>query len=181
MSDPIEPWLRGPLSDVNPLLCPLLYSFQQASEDLRKWTEGLSTEQVWARPHGLASLGFQIRHIGGSVERLMTYVFGGQLSERQMNDLATQMDPGATLDELLAQMEQRFAAAAAEVSHYRSRDARSAAPGRPQASADNCGWLTHSHRGAYATPRRPSYRHRENSTNLKAVSHCYLASARDSM
>ena len=115
MSDPIEPWLRGPLADIHPLLCPLLYSFQQASEDLRKWTEGLSTEQVWARPHGLAPLGFQIRHIGGSVERLMTYVFGGQLSERQMNDLATQMDPGATLDELLVQMEQRFAAAAAKV------------------------------------------------------------------
>jgi hypothetical protein len=115
MSDPIEPWLRGPLADIHPLLCPLLYSFQQASEDLRKWTEGLSTEQVWARPHALAPLGFQIRHIGGSVERLMTYVFGGQLSERQMNDLATQMDPGATLDELLVQMEQRFAAAAAKV------------------------------------------------------------------
>jgi len=115
MSDPIEPWLRGPLADIHPLLSPLLYSFQQASEDLRKWTEGLSTEQVWARPHGLAPLGFQIRHIGGSVERLMTYVFGGQLSERQMNDLATQMDPGATLDELLVQMEQRFAAAAAKV------------------------------------------------------------------
>ena len=116
MSDPIEPWLRGPLADVHPLLCPLLYSFQQANEDLRKWTEGLSIEQVWARPHGLAPLGFQIRHIGGSVERLMTYVFGGQLSESQMNDLATQMDPGATLDELLAQMEERFAAAAAKVS-----------------------------------------------------------------
>jgi DinB family protein len=115
MSDPIEPWLRGPLAGVNPLLCPLIYSFQQASEDLRKWTEGLSTEQVWARPHGLAPLGFQIRHIGGSVERLMTYVMGGQLNERQMNDLATQMDPGATLDELLAQMEQRFADAEAKV------------------------------------------------------------------
>ena len=115
MSDPIEPWLRGPLEGVDPLLCPLIYSFQQASEDLRKWTEGLTTEQVWARPHGLAPLGFQIRHIGGSVERLMTYVFGGQLSEKQMHDLATQMDPGASLDELLAEMERRFAAAEAKV------------------------------------------------------------------
>jgi DinB family protein len=115
MSDPIEPWLRGPLAGVHPLLCPLIYSFQQASEDLRKWTEGLTTEQVWARPHGLAPLGFQIRHIGGSVERLMTYVFGGQLSERQMNDLANQMEAGAGLDELLAQMERRFADAEAKV------------------------------------------------------------------
>jgi len=115
MSDPIEPWLRGPLEGVHPLLSPLLYSFQQASEDLRKWTDGLTTDQVWTRPHGLAPLGFQIRHIGGSVERLMTYVFGGQLSEQQMQDLATQMDPGATLQQLLSQMEQRFAAAEAKV------------------------------------------------------------------
>jgi len=115
MSEHIEPWLRGPLAGVNPLLAPLLYSFEQASEDLRKWTEGLSTEQVWARPHGLAPVGFQIRHIGGSVERLMTYVLGGQLSEQQMTDLSTQMSPGATLEELLAQMDARFAAAEAKV------------------------------------------------------------------
>lgn len=111
----IEPWLRGPLAGVHPKLAPLLYSFQQAREDLRHWTGGLSPEQVWARPCGLAPVGFQIRHIGGSVERLMVYVMGGQLSEQQMADLAAQMDPGATLAELLERMEERFAAAEAKV------------------------------------------------------------------
>ena len=44
-----EPWLRGPLENIHPLLAPLLFSFQQAREDLRKWTEGISLEQLWAR------------------------------------------------------------------------------------------------------------------------------------
>ena len=115
MSDYIEPWLRGALPGVDPRLAPLLYSLQHAREDLRKWTEGLRDEQIWARPHGLAPLGFQIRHIAGSVERLMVYVLGGQLSEPQMAELGHQMDPGATLAELLAQMDQRFCAAEAKV------------------------------------------------------------------
>ncbi|MGI8744156.1 MAG: hypothetical protein ACR2NN_16600 [Bryobacteraceae bacterium] len=29
-----EPWLRGPTEGVSPVLVPVLYSFQQAREDL---------------------------------------------------------------------------------------------------------------------------------------------------
>jgi hypothetical protein len=36
--DPLpEPWMRGPIAAVDPLLAPVLYSFQQAREDLRRW------------------------------------------------------------------------------------------------------------------------------------------------
>ena len=31
-----EPWLRGPISGVHPLLAPILYAFQQAREDLEE-------------------------------------------------------------------------------------------------------------------------------------------------
>ena len=115
MSGLPEPWLRGPKPGVHPLLAPILYSFQQAREDLRRWTDGLSTDQVWTSPHGLASVGFQIRHIGGSVERLMTYLTGRQLTTVQLAELKGEMTPGGSLAELLDQMDQKLAAAEAIV------------------------------------------------------------------
>jgi uncharacterized damage-inducible protein DinB len=97
-----EPWMRGPIPDVSPLLAPVLYSFQQAREDLARFTEGLSTEQIWARPHGFGPVGFHLRHIAGSVERLMTYVEGRQLNPEQLAALSAEMEPGPTRDELLS-------------------------------------------------------------------------------
>src|ERR1700722_314567 len=101
-----EPWLRGPLPDVHPLLGPALYSFQQTREDLARHTEGLTTAQVWAQPHGLAPLGFHIRHIAGSVDRLITYIESRELNQAQMAALAEEMQPEASLSELLAHLDQ---------------------------------------------------------------------------
>jgi len=113
--NPIEPWLRGPVPGVHRLLAPLIYSLQHAREDLEKWTEGLTDDQVWARPLGLAPIGFQIRHIGGSVERLMVYVTGGQLTDEQLAEVSAQMDPGESLAQVLARCNERLSAAEAKV------------------------------------------------------------------
>lgn len=109
----IEPWMRGPLEGVQTLAQPLLFSFQHAREDLAQWTNGFTTGQVWATPFGLGPVGFHVRHAGGSVERLMVYLQGGQLSGAQMTDLKSEMTPGASLEELLAQLDARFKAAEA--------------------------------------------------------------------
>ncbi len=69
-----EAWMRGPIAGVDPLVAPVLYTFQQAREDLRCWTERLSPEQVWAKPYGFSSVGFHMRHIAGSTGRLMSYL-----------------------------------------------------------------------------------------------------------
>lgn len=111
MSAREEPWLRGPLEGVSPFVAPLLYSFQMAREDLARHTEGLSAEQLWARPAGAAPVGFHIRHIGGSVERLMVYAQGGQLREEQLAALRDEMTPGATREELLAELDRALSAA----------------------------------------------------------------------
>ena len=79
--------MRGPLPGVDTFLAPLLYSFQMAREDLAKYTAGLTTEQIWATPHGFGSLGFHLRHIAGSTDRLMTYVTGGQLSKEVVESM----------------------------------------------------------------------------------------------
>lgn len=103
-----EPWLRGPLVGVHPLIAPSLYGFQQAREDLAKHTEGLTTEQIWATPHGFGSVGFHLRHIAGSVDRLSAYLRGEQLSPTQMEFLAREHEPGAAREELLAEMDAAF-------------------------------------------------------------------------
>lgn len=100
-----EPWLRGILPGVHLLVAPALYGFQQTREDLAMHTEGLTAAQVWARPHGLAPLGFHIRHIAGSVDRLTTYLEGRELDEAQMAALAAEMRADATLGELLAELD----------------------------------------------------------------------------
>jgi hypothetical protein len=100
-----EPWLRGPLSDVHPLLAPTLHSFAQVREDLAHWTEGLTEAEIWSRPHGLAPVGFHLRHIAGSVERLTAYIRGEQLTPKQLEAIPQEGDPSpgrsTSLDELL--------------------------------------------------------------------------------
>ncbi len=101
--------MRGPIAGVPAVLAPLLFSFQQAREDLRRHTEGLSIEQLWARPHGFGSVGFHLRHVAGSTERLMTYLQGRTLTQAQLAAMQTEHEPdGAGRDELLARLERTF-------------------------------------------------------------------------
>ena len=106
-----EPWLRGPLPGISPMVAPVLYSFQQAREDLAHHTDGLTDDQTWARPFGLAPVGFHLLHIAGSVDRLTTYLRGEQLSEAQIAALGRELVPGESLGNLLAQVNESLAQA----------------------------------------------------------------------
>jgi uncharacterized damage-inducible protein DinB len=92
------------LEAVHPLVAPTLYAYAQAREDLAYWTKELNEAQIWARPHGLAPVGFQLRHIAGSVERLTTYLRGQQLTPRQLEAIQHEMEPGGGRAELLRVM-----------------------------------------------------------------------------
>ena len=104
----VEPWMRGPIKGVDPLIAPVLYAFDNAREDLAKWTQGLTSEQIWARPHGFGSVGFHLRHLAGAADRLLTYAEGRQLSPEQLAFLKAEHEPGVTREELLAAMDQSF-------------------------------------------------------------------------
>jgi hypothetical protein len=91
--DLVEPWLRGPLAGVHPLVAPTLYAYAQTREDLARWTQGLTDAEIWSRPHGLAPVGFQLRHIAGSVGRLTTYLRGEKLTPEQLEAIHREMDP----------------------------------------------------------------------------------------
>ncbi len=100
ISSPLEePWLRGPIPGVDPLTAPVLYAFQQAREDLSRYTEGLSVEQIWA-----SGVGFHIRHISRSTDRLITYLQGQPLAAGQVGE----GEPGASRQELLSEMNSVF-------------------------------------------------------------------------
>jgi uncharacterized damage-inducible protein DinB len=103
-----EAWLRGPIEGVPPHLMPVFHSFAMVREDLARYTEGLTTEDVWRRTGTLPSLGFHLRHIARSVDRLVTYLCGEQLSEAQTAALKQESDPGATLAELLADIDAKL-------------------------------------------------------------------------
>ncbi|MCC7342038.1 MAG: DinB family protein [Bryobacterales bacterium] len=90
----VEAWLRGPIEGVHPLVAPLLMSFEMAREDLANATSGLSADQIWRRVDGVPTLGFQLRHIAGSVDRLGTYLRGESLSAEQMAVLRDEKNPG---------------------------------------------------------------------------------------
>jgi uncharacterized damage-inducible protein DinB len=91
------------LPAVDPLTAPVLFALQQAREDLEKYTSGLSMDQIWA-----ASLGFHLRHIARSTDRLLTYAEGRQLSAEQMQALEDEKNPGATREQLLAEINSSF-------------------------------------------------------------------------
>ena len=107
MSAP-EPWLRGPIEGVPAHLMPVFHSFAMVREDLVHYTEGLTTDDVWRRTGALPSLGFHLRHIAHSVDRLVTYLCGEQLSEAQIATLKQEADPGATLAELLTDIDAKL-------------------------------------------------------------------------
>ncbi len=79
---------------------PVFFSFSLVREDLAKYTAELSREQVW-RKIGNASLGFHLKHLAGSVDRLATYLIGGQLSEEQLLYLRREAEGREDIHELL--------------------------------------------------------------------------------
>jgi uncharacterized damage-inducible protein DinB len=59
---------------------------------------GLAPEQIWARPSGIASAGFHVRHAAGSLDRLFTYARGEALSPAQQAALVIEGQPDLAAD-----------------------------------------------------------------------------------
>ena len=93
MSQP-EAWLRVPLKGVAPMLMSAAHALVQASEDLTHAASGLTAEALWLKPGGAASVGFHLRHVAGSIDRLLTYARGERLSEPQRQAMALEQEPG---------------------------------------------------------------------------------------
>jgi uncharacterized damage-inducible protein DinB len=93
----------------------VLHAFDLALDDIAKWTEGLSDLEAHAQPLGLPSVGFHLRHIARSTDRLLTYAEGGQLSPDQLTRLKAEQTGAETLAELLTEVEAALGNAAERV------------------------------------------------------------------
>jgi uncharacterized damage-inducible protein DinB len=100
-----EPWLRGTLNEVPAVPRAVLHALQLAEEDLTKWCSSLSQEQLNARPGEVASVAFQIRHIARSIDRLLTYAEGQQLSDSQMAAMRAELAGDATSEEIFGELQ----------------------------------------------------------------------------
>ena len=103
-----EFWLRGPVPSIPPLLQPAAHALLQARADLRRAALGLGTSELWARPGGVASIGFHLRHTAGSIDRLLTYAAARGLTPDQIAALRAEEfagDPPAAASALLADVD----------------------------------------------------------------------------
>ena len=115
-----EAWLRGPIHGVDDFLQPAAHALVQAHEDIEIAVNGLSVEQLWTRPNGAASLGYHLRHLAGSLDRLLTYARGTQLDERQHTALKLETEPGNPPDGVSHLIDQARAAIDAALAQIRA-------------------------------------------------------------
>ncbi len=100
----VEPWLRGTLTEVGAVQRAVLHALEMAGEDLELWCGSLSDEELNARPYEIAPVAFHLRHIPRSLDRLLTYAEGEQLSAEQLAVMKTELDGGATKAALLEEL-----------------------------------------------------------------------------
>ncbi len=123
-----EPWLRGTLADVPAVPRAVLHALELAQEDLWKWCFSLTDQQLNQRPNGIAPVAFHLRHVARSLDRLLTYAEGSTLDAAQLDLLKSELDPGATHDQLFKELE-----AALDRSRQRVRAVASADLAAPRA------------------------------------------------
>jgi predicted cupin superfamily sugar epimerase len=97
---PPEVWLRGPLPGYTPELMPAAHALLQAREDIERTVLSATTAELWQRPGEAASAGYHLRHLAGSLDRLLTYARGELLSHEQRRALTAEGVPGASAGEL---------------------------------------------------------------------------------
>jgi uncharacterized damage-inducible protein DinB len=101
----VEPWLRGTLTEVDTVRRGVLHALELAREDVARWCDELTAGQLEARPFGLPSVGFQMRHMVRSLDRLLTYAEGRQLNEEQLASLKSEMEDSGRREDLFAEFE----------------------------------------------------------------------------
>ena len=123
-----EPWLRGTLTEVDAVRRGVLHSLELAAEDVEKWCAPLADEEVEIRPLGLGSVGFQLRHIARSLDRLLTYAEGGVLSRKQVSELRSEMESSGSREELFREIETALRHSADRVGALRGKNLEEARP-----------------------------------------------------
>ncbi|AKD56279.1 DinB family protein [Spirosoma radiotolerans] len=142
-----EVWLRGPLSDMPPLVQPIAHALMQAREEVTVLMHDFPEHLLWERPAGVASVGFHLQHLTGVLDRLFTYARQEALSTDQLTALASEGKPDQatlTAQELVGQFNKQVdqaLVALRRIDEKRLTDFRGV--GRAQLPSTLIGLLTH--------------------------------------
>jgi uncharacterized damage-inducible protein DinB len=110
-----EPWLRGTFTEVPAVIRAVIHALELAREDISRWCGNLSDQELNARPFGIAPVAFHLRHIPRSIDRLLTYAEGGQLSAEQFAAMKTELASKATHGALFAEFNDAMEASLARI------------------------------------------------------------------
>jgi hypothetical protein len=103
-----EPWLRGTHGEVPAAGRAVVHALELALDDATKWTEGLTDVEIHSQPLALTSIAYHLRHIAGSIDRILTYAEEDQLSADQLTELrneAGSAEQQESREELLLRVE----------------------------------------------------------------------------
>ena len=102
----VEPWMRGIIPGIDPVIGHLLRASEHIREDLERAIAPLTVEQLWAKPNGMTSAGFHAKHLAGSTERLSTYLEGNQLTAEQIAAMKAEGEGTESAQDLIAMVRQ---------------------------------------------------------------------------
>ena len=112
----IEPWMRGTHTEVPAAGRAVLHALELSHDDIHRWTRSLTDAEVNSQPLALPSIAFHLRHIARSVDRILTYAEGNQLSAEQLAALKSEQAADAQpLSALLTELEASFQNAFARI------------------------------------------------------------------
>jgi hypothetical protein len=117
-----EPWLRGTMTEVPAVIRAVLHALELAREDAERWCSELTGLELNTRPMGLPPVSFHLRHISGSVDRLLRYAEGRELSERQLAELKREAEAGALPRTLLLEFGESMERAAGRIRAFAGAD-----------------------------------------------------------
>jgi hypothetical protein len=112
-----EWWQRGPVEGVPAMLQPVAHILLQVGESVDALVPGLALVQWNARPAGVASSAFHVRHMAGVIDRLFTYARGEGLNDAQFAALRAEGEPFAEGDaeKAVAELHRRIQLAVGEL------------------------------------------------------------------
>lgn len=141
---PPEHWLRGTHSELPAVLRAVIHAFETAQDDVHHWTADLSEAELHAAPFGLNPISFHLRHIPRSLDRLLTYAEGKQLSSEQIAALKQEFERGGPREELFTEFSVGLAGAAQRVRDFAGANLeQSRGVGRKQLPTTVGGLLVH--------------------------------------
>lgn len=128
MSAQPEPWLRGTHTELPAVIRGVVHALELSREDAAAACEDLTDEQMHVRPGEIAPPAFHLRHIVGSLDRLLTYVEGRQLSSEQLVELKAEQEARGSRTELLEYFHRGIDSALQRVRAFSGADLEQARP-----------------------------------------------------